>query len=285
MDASNAAYTDYKYLQLVCPCCKSPVHLIGEQERAGHSQIAPKSKEITSVVECVVAAHFCHVKDVTEAQARQCELRVSRFKQVDLKRFETRARYQMLKKFQRHFWDYFSLSKHIYDDNEMTIYIIDGLRQVNPEIPERCIHDKLRDVRQVFVDSFKQNQSLLKQVASRVLLVSQNAFTGKDRSEQDEALYQELRVSESWLEKVEITMHKVIVQETITFLCARNSYHLLCRLFLYGISMRKSCVFDYQWDITKVDELQSLVEQITGAVITGLCFTKWADNFTSLGQQ
>lgn len=283
-DASSASYTDYKYLQLVCPCCKSPVYLVGEQKREAHSRVSPKSKKIISVSECVVGMHFSHFRGATETQAQQCELRVSRFNQSDFKRFETRARQQMLKKFQRHFWNAFSLSNAVPDDNEIRSYILGRLRKADPKVTESCVQDKLRNVCETFVFNFRQNQSVLKQAISRTLLSSREAFTGKAQSGR-EAFHRAVRASEPWLEKVEINMHEAIVHEAISFLCAKSSYYLLCKLFLYGAWVGKNCLFNYQWDIREPGEFKSLIKQVTGITLADLGFTKWAENLALLEEK
>lgn len=105
--AVDCDYQDYKHLGLLCPNCKDPVFLQGESSRIlGEKTIS-------------IPPHFKHFTAKDAPLVKQCEARVAKYDQKELKRRAIKTRNQRLQILQKFFWKIIETNPYTPKYNEL----------------------------------------------------------------------------------------------------------------------------------------------------------------------
>ena len=274
VDAQGASYQDYSRLLLQCPFCKEPVFLSAAKHRIEHARLAPKSKQIVLVKECVVSASFAHFKSVA---ANKCEIKAKYINQGDIKRGIVRGRNQRLKFFQSRF------GQIIFSGFENDLNsAFDFYKRANCSLPEYMINEIAQYFINEVVKKFKAiDNDSVKNFGGK-LLSEAAAHPNDFVITESEA---ELNKATAWLNCLEIELHLQIVCEAVEFLKTKSALCILDKFVNAGL-----CYLTRILDKNKIIELMqldkdlnivahdysNLVSGITNCMVAILVGTQWA---------
>lgn len=228
IDAEKCDYNDYKDLQLLCPECKEPVHLIKESIR----HLIDK--------DVVIAAHFSHF--CSGARFTDCENRVRQYNQNDIDVRIAQAKNQRLEVFNSHFWQLFLNNCKLLGTWE------DG---VSPEMMQGYINDFLSPdgglifttqfagLSQEEIDKFYQeyiaDSKLDLTTDDPDILFEENIFREVDFHFISPLLNFDINYKKDNFNNANVKLAEAILLEIAGFLCAKSSRILRLNCLAFGI--------------------------------------------------
>lgn len=258
IEASECDYEDYKKLGLLCPVCKNMVFLVGETTRTRGDKTFK------------VSAHFNHFPQ-QKAFAEQCELRVKKYSEKEIKKALNQARGQRAKFFKRWFWQiiidrrlhvnlqslsaYFKVHQDNYGSNLEYTKEIDNLYD---HVIDYLKHKK--DTKLSISGFFEHLENEAKPIN----------FLDKRKAELFNEILTELK------SRLDVKMQIQICEEALQFACQKTNRYHFCGFLLSSVPILLSLGKTLE---TALQVTPDTVANYAAILINNICATNWAKEF------
>lgn len=230
IEATEADYSSFKHLHLLCPNCKRSVYLVQPHAVEPHSR-KRKDGTTTQVQGYSVDPYFAHHPEVDRSIVDDCELRVSSLSDTQKAAIQAKSRQQLLKRLHAHFWRILKTNFKMFDhDSKLTLirdlWIRASIREEN--FSKRLYEVLIGSLAKTFRAKLEQTK----------LEIDHAIDVWFEQSQEQDLVPEPFRpLLTIWRQKLDRQMQKLIVAEMLDFLCQPRQTPILEELIEAGVYM------------------------------------------------